>query len=118
MKFFLDTYALVELIKGNENYKKYVNNELFTSILNLYELFYYLLRSYDEDKAKLFYYQYVDILIPIRDEHVFEASKMKLKIKDLSYTDALGYSIAQKEGIRFLTGDNEFKNLDNVEFVK
>ena len=118
MKFFVDTYALVEIIKGNENYQKYINYELTTSIINLYELFYYLLKSYDEDKAKEIYYQYTDIVMPIRDEHIFEASKIRLKMKNISYADALGYAISLKEDIKFLTGDKEFKDSDNVEFVK
>jgi len=40
---------------------------------------------------------------------------MKLNI---NYVDAIGYSISFDSGIKFLTGDNEFKNLPNVEFVK
>ena len=44
--------------------------------------------------------------------------EMKLKKKNLSYVDALGYIIAKKNKIKFLTGNNEFKNLENVEFVK
>lgn len=118
MKFFLDTYALVEIIKGNKNYKRYLEAELFTSILNLYELFYNLLKDYDEDKAKIFYYDYIDILIAIKDEYIFEASKIKLEKKKVSYTDALGYAISLKEGMKFLTGDKEFENLRDVEFVK
>ncbi len=118
MKFFLDTYALVEITKGNKNYQKYINHELFTSIINLYELFYNLLKSYDEDKAKEIYYHYIDSIIQIKDEHVFEASKLKLKMKDISYADALGYAISLKENIKFLTGDKEFRNMDNVEFIK
>ena len=118
MKFFLDTYALVEIIKGNLNYKMYVESDLFTSILNLYELFYNLLKEHGEDKSKLFFYQYYDIIIPLKDEHIFEASKLKLKNKKISYADALGYAISLKEGMKFLTGDKEFKGKDNVEFVK
>ncbi|MBI4149230.1 PIN domain-containing protein [Candidatus Woesearchaeota archaeon] len=118
MKFFLDTYALVEIIKGNPRYRKYVEAEIYTCVLNLYELFYNLLKDYSEDTSKAYFYQYYGIIIPIKDEHIFSAAKMKLKNKNISYADALGYAISSAEGMRLLTGDKEFKELDNVEFVK
>ena len=47
--------------------------------------------------------------------------KLRLKLakegRNLSYTDVVGYNIALKRGIRFLTGDRNFKNLENVEWV-
>jgi hypothetical protein len=36
----------------------------------------------------------------------------------LSYVDALGYVIATKMKIKFLTGDNAFEGMENVEYVK
>ena len=36
----------------------------------------------------------------------------------LSYADGLGYEVAQRMEIKFLTGDEAFKGLENVEFVK
>ena len=120
MKFFLDTYALMEIIKGNINYKKYLDEELYTSILNLYELYYNLLKSYDEETAKEMFYRFYLLLIQIKNEFIFLASKFKLENKNInfSYTDALGYIIAQEGNMNFLTGDKEFKNMKNVEFVK
>jgi len=44
--------------------------------------------------------------------------KMKRKMKDLSYVDALGYQIANRMNIPFLTGDMAFEGVSNVEFVK
>jgi predicted nucleic acid-binding protein len=44
--------------------------------------------------------------------------KMKRGKKNLSYVDALGYIIAEKLGVKFLTGDNAFDGMDNVEYVK
>jgi predicted nucleic acid-binding protein len=51
-----------------------------------------------------------------------EAMKLRLALEkkklDISYVDALGYYLAKKHGVKFLTGDRHFKDLDNVEFVK
>ncbi len=120
IKFFLDTYALIEIIKGNNNYKKYLDAELYTTIFNLYELYYNLLRDYNEEYAKEMYNKFYTLLIEIKNEYIFLASKFKLdnKKSDISYTDALGYIIAKENDMKFLTGDKEFKNFPNVEFVK
>ena len=120
MKFFLDTYALIELVKGNINYKKFLNEELYTTILNLYELYYNLLKDFGEDQAKEMFFKYYSLLIQIKNDLIFLATKFKLDNKkfNISYTDALGYIISKENNMKFLTGDKEFRNLDNVEFVK
>lgn len=55
------------------------------------------------------------------DQNVIEgASRFKLQYKkrNLSMTDCIGYILAKKLGIKFLTGDKEFEDMENVEFVK
>ena len=118
--YFFDTYALIEIIKGNKNYQKFLESELFTSIFNLYELYFSLLRDYNQQTARKFFEQFKSNVLQIRDEHIFEASKFKLQNRKqkLSYADCLGYMIALKYNMKFLTGDKEFENKKNVEFVK
>lgn len=120
MKLFLDTYALIEIIKGNAKYKKFLDEELYTTILNLYELYYNLLRDYNEEHAKDMFYKFYPLLIQTKNEWIFLAAKFRLENKkfNISYTDALGYAIAMENNMRFLTGDKEFKNMANVEFVR
>jgi len=120
MNYFLDTYALIEIIKGNKNYQKFLECELSTSIFNLYELYYALLKDYNEQTAKKFFKQFRNNVLQIRDEYIFKSSKFKLQNikKKLSYTDCLGYIMALNYNMKFLTGDKEFKNIKNVEFVK
>ena len=49
------------------------------------------------------------------------AMKLRLKLKkkgfDISYADAIGYYLAQKSNVKFLTGDKWFKDLEGVEFI-
>ncbi len=120
MRYFLDTYSIVEIVKGNLNYKKFLDEELFTNLLNLYELYYNLLRDYNEEIAQKYFFQFKDKVIDIEDDYIFCASLIKLehKKKKISYADALGYAMALENGMRFLTGDIAFKNLEDVEFVK
>ena len=37
--------------------------------------------------------------------------------KDFSMTDCIGYAYAKEKGLTFVTGDEEFKGFENVEFV-
>lgn len=119
VKFFLDTFAMMEIIKGNPKYQKYLDSELFTSLMNLYELYYKLLKVSDEKSAEDKFFQFREFLIHIEDVHIFLASKFRLQNTKLalSYVDCLGYSMAKEKGMKFLTGDRPFKSMENVEFV-
>ena len=118
--YFLDTYAIVEIIKGNPLFTQYLSERLFTSIFNLYELYVNILKADSEENAKREYFRFLEFVIPIKHEQIFRAGKFKMLHlkKSISYTDSLGYAIAEIEHLKFLTGDKEFKNFENVEFVK
>src|SRR3989338_10595292 len=118
--YFLDTYAIVEIIKGNPAFTRYLSEHLFTSIFNLYELYVNILKVDSEESAKREYNRFLEFVTPIKQEHIFYAGKFKITHlkRSISYTDALGYAIAELEHMRFLTGDKEFKDMNNVEFVK
>ncbi len=118
--YFFDTYAFIELIKGNKNYSKFIGSTFRTSIFNLYELYYNLLKERGEDVAKTYFEKYFNFVIEPNKQDIFSASKFKFEMSksNISYVDALGYSMAKLNGYKFLTGDKEFEDLDNVEFVK
>jgi len=118
--FFFDSFAIIEIIKGNEKYKEYLNKTPITTKFNLMEVYYYLLREVNEDKAEFYYNFYLPSCISISDDIIKEAMKFKLKFKNknLSYIDCIGYVLSLEFGIKFLTGDIEFRDLRNVEYVK
>lgn len=122
MKYFFDTYALFEIFFGNENYLKYLDSEVVTTRLNLMEMYYHLLRDYGEEVAGKYYDETIGYSIEYTDNDIKEAMKFRLAMKrnnkKLSYVDALGYTIAKTMDIRFLTGDMEFEDIPNVEYVK
>lgn len=120
VEYFFDTYAMVEIIKGNPDYAKYADAKGHTTLLNLYELYVQILKNYGEGPAKKEFDNFKRLLIEIKDAHIFAAASLKLKDKKthFSYTDALGYSIAEAEDLKFVTGDNEFRNLPNVLFIR
>ena len=57
-----------------------------------------------------------------RDEDYVEASALRLELRrqgrNLSLVDALGYVLARRLGVPFLTGDRAFEGLDGVEYVR
>ena len=121
IKYFYDTYAIIEYIKGNSKYKKYFREPIgITTKLNLMELYYALID--DRDLAEDVFDSFSTVAVEIDDQQIKSAmvlrKRMKAKGLNISYADAIGYSLALEKGIRFLTGDKEFKGLGNVEFVK
>ena len=118
--FFFDTYAFIEVIKGNENYKRYSNSNPITAIFNIKELYYILLKDFGKDIADLHVDKYVNFVVEAPLWVIKKAMEFKLlhKKENLSYTDCIGYILAIKSGIKFLTGDSKFKDRQNVEFVR
>ena len=124
MRYFADTYALIEILKGNPNYERYSQEELITTEFNLLELAYALTRDFGEERALSVLKAvraYVTLVKPTDEDYV-KASRLRLELKkerkNLSLVDSLGYVIALRLGIPFLTGDKAFENMPNVGCVK
>ena len=119
-KYFFDSYAFFEIIKGNKNYSNYINVSIVTTKLNLMELYYWLLRRTGKETAEKYYQKFLPFCCEITDEIIKSACEFRLmhKEKELSYVDCIGYILARKMRIKFLTGDKEFENIDNVEYAK
>ena len=118
---FYDTYAILEIISGNANYKNYLKNiGIVTSRLNLMELYYRLYVLFGIETAELYFQRYNLFVVEVDDFIVKKAMifKAENKNKDLSYVDCIGYIFAMKNKIKFLTGDRQFEQMENVEFVK
>ena len=118
MRYFFDTYAFFEIINGNPKYKIYVDCDVTTTIFNLAELNYGLKKKMSKelsDKYTNNYYQYV---VEVSIDDIKNAMDFKMIHKKLSIPDVVGYTLAKRLGIKFLTGDTGFEDMDNVEFVK
>jgi hypothetical protein len=119
--FFFDSYAMHEIVVGNKNFDKYLFEvSIMTTIFQLMELHYSLLRDYGKETADEEYDYFKKFVIEINDETIKKANEFryKNKVKKFSYIDCVGYTIARIRGIKFLTGDNAFKGVEGVEFVK
>jgi len=116
--YFFDTYAFFEIINGNPNYKKYVESIIITSIFNLAELDYNLKKEMTKEKADLYTKEYYPNLVDVTLEDLYQATDLKSKNRQLSIPEVIGYTIAKRLKIKFLTGDEGFEKMDNVEYVK
>ncbi len=118
--YFFDSYAFVEIFRGNKNYLRFRTTDFATSRLNLMEVYYYLLNNFDKKTADAFYDEVVKYAIEITDGIIKDAMMLRIqnKSKNLSYIDCIGYILAKISGLKFLTGDRQFKEMENLEFVQ
>jgi predicted nucleic acid-binding protein len=119
--FFFDTYALIEIGKNNPNYEPYREDvKIFISMLNLTEIVYFLVRENREDEIDEIFNKLSKFCISYDKEIITNAAKMKYRYKKekLSMADCIGYELAKKHKCKFLTGDEKFREKENVEFVK
>ncbi len=119
--FFFDTYALIEISKGNPNYDDFKGKvNMMLNSLNLLEYAYYLLRENKENKIKETFEQLSKFSVEYDNDILTKAARMKFRYKQekLSFVDCIGYQLAKKYCFKFLTGDSKFKGKENVEFVE
>lgn len=120
MTYFHDTYAIIELMEGNLSYSQFRDFKVTTSILNVGEVYTIFLRNEGKSKADLWFENFTFDLVDITPQVIVEAAYFRYinRKKDLSITDAVGYTLSLKHNLKFLTGDRQFENMPNVEFVK
>lgn len=119
-KYFFDSYALIELVKANPKYVSYLDSQVTITIFNLVEFTYSILQDYGESKAHELCLKFKDCVIDVDEGIILEALKFRKEHhrRNLSYADCIGYICAKKLHLLFLTGDEQFRDLFNVEFVK
>ena len=120
MEYFFDTYAIVECINDGDGYKKFQNEIITTTTLNLCEVYYSILKKFNPETAN-FIIKKLNLRIIEFDLNVLlEAAKFRHDNynRKLSYIDCIGYLVAIKSNLKFLTGDIQFEKFENVEFVK
>jgi len=120
MIFFYDTYAIMSLIEGDKNYEQYKNNIITTSILNFAELYNIFLRSHGKQTADYWAKKLNFNFIDMDKDSIIKAVEFRFvnKKENLSLTDCVGYFLALKNNLKFLTGDEKFEGKKGVEFVK
>lgn len=118
--YFLDSYAIIEILKSNPDYEKFSDVALVSTRINLVEVAYHLLESFPKQKAGEIVSSLKFSILEIEEKQITAIAQFRKENskKKLSYIDCIGYVLAKENGLKFVTGDKEFKELPNVEFVK
>jgi len=123
-RVFLDSYALIAILLGNPTYRDVAIKSGVVGVSNLAEAYYILRTQHSVDVAEQAY-SLVSMLVveiplsTIRSAMIFrEEFNKKNRKQALSYADAIGYTYARENGLDFVTGDDAFKGLDGVRFIK
>lgn len=117
--YLFDTSAIIEIIRENPKYDRYLSEEIITTSLNLGELYYFLLRNEGEKEAELWNNILKESLVDINNEAVIKAMRFRYENmkRNLSFVDCVSYIMARMHKITFLTGDKGFTGLPSVELV-
>ena len=118
--FVFDTYAIVEILNGSKNYDMYLDDEIIINDFIFAELCYNLIKEKGLEKSNLVLGKYSRFILKVDSSIIKNAMAFRHanRKKDVSMTDCISYFQAKSLKIKFLTGDRQFENLENVEFVK
>lgn len=122
--YYYDTYAIIEFLDKNQKYREYfTEHQGILTALNLMEVSYSLQKHFGFKSTAGHLEPFLPYVVTFDLADIDAAMKLRLALEkkeklNISYVDALGYHLAKKHNVLFLTGDRHFKGLDNVEFVK
>ena len=121
--YYYDSYAIIEFLDKNQKYKDYfTEHQGILTALNLMEVSYSLQKHFGFKSTADILEPFLPSVVTFDLYDIDAAMKLRLALKkkklDISYVDALGYHLAKKHRVLFLTGDKHFEDLDNVELVK
>ena len=116
----LDTYALVEIGKGNPKFSVLLGKDFVITDLTMAEFYSLFYKENDERKAKYWYNKLSGYCRSVNIEILIKALKYRVdhKKENLSIFDCIGYIFSIENNLRFVTGDKAFEYKEGVEFIK
>lgn len=116
---FLDTYVLCEILNGNKDYFRYLSDDFVVNDVTLAEFYWVILRTFNEATAEFWLRQLQPYSLSYDLFALVKAMRFRKKYapNNFSFFDSVGYTFAQDNRMVFVTGDKEFKDFANVEFV-
>ncbi len=122
--FFADSYAILAVMRGDAEYSRRFREASFfrTGNWNLLECYYAHVSQGIAPQAA------ADRLAPFLRAAVGDgwdvlraAAEVRIRFRSLgrviSNVDAVGYALARRHGLQFLTGDPSFKGMPGVDFL-
>src|SRR3989338_5635544 len=106
----LDTYALIEISKGNPLFVQYLELECIVPDLILAEFYGVLLREQGEETADFWLKKLEGCSAPVARDILIKAVhyRHENRKQNLSFFDCVCYIFAREKGMKFVTGDKEF----------
>ena len=121
MTVFFDTFALVEFLAGNEETRKHGALGFVTTKWNLAELLVLDVRDFGEKTANRNFRRLLGAAVREEDADLIAAARMKVshavRGRRFSFVDCLGFCVARRLKMRFVTGDEAFKGVPGVLFL-
>ncbi len=116
----MDTYALVEIAKGNPAYAGLFDEDFVITSETLAEFFWVTLRDFGIGAAEEWFLKLGAYSKQASKETLVDAMRYRYERRreDLSFFDCVGYLFAVENGFIFVTGDKEFKDKKGVLFIK
>lgn len=118
--YLFDTYAIVEILKDNPHYRPYLEKGMVINDFIFSEVAYKLLQLLPPGKANEALADLFPSSLRPSAHSIIKGARLRISRKkaNLSITDCISYSMAKEIGIPFLTGDEQFRGMEHVEFVK
>ena len=123
MKVVLDAYGFICWLLEEANYKTVenylVNHEVFMSAINFGEVYYRLIKKGLEKEAENLWENKNSFPIKFI-EPTWKRIKLACELKGnyaISYADAFCIGLAQELKAPIITGDPEFKSVQNIELI-
>ena len=117
--YCLDTYALIEIARGNPKFTFLINEDFVISNLTLAEFYWVLIRDAGQDEADYWINKLSDFSADVSLNILLKAQRFRYlnRKKDISFFDSAGYIFSKENKYIFVTGDKEFKDLSDVKFI-
>ncbi|MFT4343548.1 MAG: hypothetical protein ACMXYE_02265 [Candidatus Woesearchaeota archaeon] len=118
--YCLDTYALWEIMKGNKKYLDVVLSNFVITDWTLVEFYKTLIKEYDKRTAEYWLRKFKPYTITVNINILKKAVDFHHEHKKnaISLFDAVGYIFSVENKMEFVTGDKEFRNKPQVNFIK
>ncbi len=127
-KFVIDAYAWIEYLNGSEIGKKvkivieHPQHEIFTSTITFSEIIYYLKRKDTELEEPKKIIILISTLVPISVSLAEEAGTMHAELrkerKHIGLADTFVITTARSLNAKIVTGDEDFRGLNDVIMIK
>lgn len=115
----LDTYALIEIKRGNPSYAPILQSPFLITDLTIGEFYIVIMREENEEEAKKWLGRLKVNCRPVSREILINGLKFResRKRENLSIFDSVGYQYARWNDFLFVTGDKAFKEKEGVLFI-